>query len=367
MYFIWCVSLVVVYTTLIYPFLVFMLARLKHKSPRPETYFHSGVSIVIPVHNAENYIDLKVRNLLSINYPREMLEIIFVSDGSTDGTIESLARHEGVKVVVSPLRIGKERALKKAISYAANDIICLTDVATEMNVDGLKELVAHMESPLVGAASSVDGIDKDSYVLERLLLRFENGVRLNESINCSSVALSGSFFVTRKKIFESLPGNCASDFAVALECFKQGFVTVVDKNAIGYYRKSSSIKIEFDRKTRTVIHGVNTLFKYRELLNFFRYGMFSWQLLSHKILRWIMPVSLLALFVITIVTLAGHVRFEYLVAIGVAVLPAFLWKNVFAKNFILLIVYNFAVVSALFNVVMGRVAETWEPTKRDVE
>jgi len=344
-----------------------MLARLKQVSPSPETYFHCGVSIIIPVYNAENYIDNKVKNLLSINYPQEMLEIIFVSDGSTDGTIESLARHDGIKVVVCPLRIGKERALKTAISCASNDIICLTDVTTEMNADGLKELVAHLKSPLVGAASSVDGIDRDSYVLEKLLLTFENGVRLNESINCSSIALSGSFFVTRKKIFESVPGNCASDFAVALECFKQGFVAVVDRNAIGYYRKSSNIKIEFDRKTRTVIHGVNTLLKYRGLLNVFRYGMFSWQLLSHKILRWIMPISLLALFVITIVMLVGNLRFGYLLAIGFAIMPAFLWKNLFAKNFMLLVAYNFAVVSALFNVFMGRFAETWEPTKRDAE
>lgn len=355
----WISLIIIVYTSTIYPLLVFFLARSKHQTPTANTKFQPCVSVIVPIHNAEMHIENKLANLRSMNYPKEKLEIIFVSDGSTDSSVAKLSTQEEIRLVVSHERVGKEQAIKMAMAHAKYDILCLTDIATEVNANGLQALVNHMASPDVGASSSVDGIDKASYSLEKLLLAYENQLRISESKTCSSTGLSGSFFVTRRKVLESIPHHCASDFAVALECVRNGLKSVVEQKAIGYYRKSTGLNAEYRRKTRTVIHGLNTIIRYVDLLNFSRYGIFSWQLISHKLFRWCVPLSLLVQCTTWVVMfeIHGHLEFKHWVLILATLL-------MFHKNIFLLLAYNVAITVAVYKVALGVHEDIWEPTKR---
>jgi cellulose synthase/poly-beta-1,6-N-acetylglucosamine synthase-like glycosyltransferase len=359
--------IVVLYPYVLYPAFLYLVSVIKQKHQTPISSETPMVCVIVPVYNGASLISNKIDNLKLISYPHEKLEIICVSDGSTDDTNKILQSIDGIKVVALDVRVGKERAIKDALKHTTANLICLTDVGVSINSEGISNMVVHFSDNQVGAVSSVDRTDFKSYVLETFHVAFENKIRLLEASVSSSVGASGSFFMTRKRYLEKLPYTCCSDLAIALECVKDNTRVAVEPHACGYYGKSIGVGNELDRKARTITHGMNTLFYYRELLNPIKYGLFSWQLASHKLLRWVSPVALLLLLLTVFANFIFTAELWEIMIASVGMLFVLLvrpLRNKIKTNIALFGVYIVAMFLAVVNVLSKNKNVLWEPTQR---
>lgn len=254
------------------------------------------VTLVITAHNEEKRISSKIENTLSLDYPREKLQIIVASDGSTDGTNSIVALYQGKGIELLDLRVrgGKESAQRAAVAHARGDIIVFSDVATTLDPWGLDRIITGFSDPTVGCVSSEDRlIGKDGKPSgEGMYVRYEMWLRRLESRVNSLVGLSGSFFAARKTVCLDFSGNMQSDFRTLLNSVKMGLRGISEPEAVGYYPDIADRNREFDRKVRTIVRGLTVFFRHVELLNVFRYGLFSYQLFCHKLLRWLVPFFL---------------------------------------------------------------------------
>ena len=277
------------------------------------------VTLVITVHNEEKRILSKIENTLALTYPRERLQIIVASDGSTDGTNAIVAgrREEGIELLALRARGGKESAQKEAVAAARGDIIVFSDVATILDPWGLERIVSGFTDPTVGCVSSEDRlIGKDGRPSgEGMYVRYEMWLRRLESRVNSLVGLSGSFFAARKTVCLDFSENMQSDFRTLLNTVKMGLRGICEPEAAGYYLDIADRSREFDRKVRTVVRGLTVFFRHLELLNFFKYGLFSYQLFCHKLLRWLVPVFL-AVFLASSASLAPKSRLFLVLLLG---------------------------------------------------
>jgi glycosyltransferase involved in cell wall biosynthesis len=254
------------------------------------------VSIVITAHNEENALARKIENALGQDYPGP-IEIIVASDCSTDRT-DLIARSFAprVRLVRSNERKGKEAAQQLAVAASSGEVLIFTDVATMLAPDGVSRMLENFADATVGCVSSSDRVAGASGRVsgEGAYVRYEMYLRTLETTVNSLVGLSGSFFGARRQVCRSWASDRQSDFNTLLNAVGMGWRGVLDPRAIGVYPNVSDERREFQRKVRTVVRGLYVLFARREMLNPLRFGLFSWQLASHKVCRWLVPFAMAA-------------------------------------------------------------------------
>jgi glycosyltransferase involved in cell wall biosynthesis len=363
-----------------YSYFVYPLALLLF--PRRRVALHAGmrelpsVSLIITAHNEEHRIEEKIRNSLLIDYPRDRLEILVASDASTDATDAIVRNYEpaGVRLVRANERKGKEHAQWHAIEAARSDILVFSDTATKIPEDGIRRLVRHFDDPAVGAVSSEDRFVKEgggvagegAYVKYEMWLR-----RLESSVN-SLVGLSGSFFAARRDVCREWDIHVPSDFNTALNSVRAGYVAVTAADVLGYYSDIKDERKEYNRKMRTVIRGISALFVKPEVLNPWKFGLFSLQVWSHKVMRWLVPwfmvltlasnIAVLRAHWIYQVTLAGQLLFYALAAAGVVSAELRKWTAIKLPYFFIQV--NLAIAHATLAFLAGRRMTVWEPSRR---
>jgi len=356
-----------------YPVSLLCLRAFKRKPVQREE-ITPHISFIITAFNEEKRIKEKLDNSLKLVYPREKLQIIVASDGSTDGTnniVNSFAR-QGVELLEVKNRGGKENAQKEAVARAKGDILVFSDVATMIDPDGLKKIAANFADPSVGCVSSEDKLlDRDGKPSgEGFYVRYEMWLRRLESSVNSLVGLSGSFFAARKEVCRDFSGEVQSDFRTLLSSIKQGLRGVTDPLSVGYYLDLSDEKREFDRKVRTVVRGLTVFWRHTDLLNPFRYGLFAYQYFCHKLLRWLVPFFLVGAFVSNALLASSSPLFTALFAgqlmfYGVAV---FGWVRQSLKGILKIpmffLVVNTAIVVAWFQYLTGKRVVLWTPSER---
>jgi cellulose synthase/poly-beta-1,6-N-acetylglucosamine synthase-like glycosyltransferase len=289
----------IVFSYLGYPVSLYVIGLLRKRSVKKgkgDLY----VTIIITAHNEEKRIEEKLKNTLALNYRRERLQVLVASDGSTDLTNEIIIgyRQSGIELLAIEKRGGKENAQKQAVKHAKGDVIVFTDVATMIERTGLEEIVSNFADPSVGCVSSEDRLlgEDGQPSGEGLYVRYEMWLRGLESAACSLVGLSGSFFAARRSVCEDFSENMQSDFRTVLNSIKMGLRGVSDPKAVGYYKNILDESQEFERKVRTILRGLTVYFRHLELLNIFKYGIFSYQYFCHKLLRWLVPAFLFIAF-----------------------------------------------------------------------
>jgi cellulose synthase/poly-beta-1,6-N-acetylglucosamine synthase-like glycosyltransferase len=337
---------------------------------------HPYISFVITVYNEEKRIRQKIENTLSLAYPRDKIEIIVVSDGSTDQTddIVRTYQNQGVRLLRIPERHGKHFGQGQGIHAARNDLIILTDATTFLQQDSLLKIARNFADPSVGCVSGEDRfMNADSSASgEGLYVKYEMELRGLEGLVGSLVGVSGCFYAVRKKLCSNWIDNMSSDFYIPIIAHMNGFRTVLDRDAIGVYNIPDDPRKEFDRKVRTVVHGLEVLFKFRGILNPFRYGFYAGQMISHKLLRWLVPFFLLLLFVANLllaeqglfflITLLGQILFYLLGIMAVAIRSL---RNIaIFKVPLFFIMVNSSIFIAWFYFFTKRDFAAWEPTKR---
>jgi glycosyltransferase involved in cell wall biosynthesis len=255
------------------------------------------VSFIIAAYNEQDRIAQKIENSLQQTYPPEKLEIIVASDCSSDRTDDIVRGYSdrGVKLLRAPERKGKEHAQLHAVKAAHGDILVFSDVATILKPDAIGLIVDNFQNPEIGCVSSEDRfIDRNGRVSgEGLYVKYEMFIRNLESRVNTLVGLSGSFFAARREVCQNWAPDLQSDFNTLLNTVKLGFKGISDPRSIGYYEDVADERKEFERKVRTVLRGITVLMRNRQMLNLIRHGMFSWQLLSHKLCRWLVPLFLI--------------------------------------------------------------------------
>lgn len=276
--------------------LLFFKRKTTAKAP-----FEPQATLIITACNEERRIRDKLENTLSFEYPRDRLQVLVASDGSTDKTneiVQSFA-NRGIELLAFPERRGKESAQKDAVLHATGEIIVFSDVATRIDPSGLKEIIDNFADQSVGCVSSADRVlGRDGKPCgEGFYVRYEMLLRDLESQVNSLVGLSGSFFAARSTVCQDFSGEMQSDFRTVLNSMRLGMRGISDPDAIGCYQDISDSKREFDRKIRTVIRGLTVFFHNLEFLNPHRYGLFSYQYFCHKLLRWLVPLFLCTAFI----------------------------------------------------------------------
>jgi cellulose synthase/poly-beta-1,6-N-acetylglucosamine synthase-like glycosyltransferase len=293
----WIGVIGVIYPYAGYPLVLWVLGRFapgRQLLARPEL---PTVSMIIPVHNEADRVARKVLNTLALDYPRERLQILFVSDGSTDATVETIKAfgQSSVQVVELTTRGGKAAALNTGLQHASNDILVFTDASIALQPPALRRLVEAFSDPTVGCVSGEDRIGDDGG--EGLYGRFELALRRLESRASSIVGASGSFYAQRRSICAPFTEGMAPDFLSVLRTVEQGYRAISEVHAVGSMTSLKDPRDEFKRKVRTLLRGMTTLFAHPHLLNPLKYPAFSFALLSHKLFRWTVPLFLALAFV----------------------------------------------------------------------
>lgn len=338
--------------------------------------FIPEVSLVITAYNEEKKIRQKLENTLALLYPKDRLEIIVVSDGSTDKTEELVSTHrdKGIRLLALSDRHGKHFAQYKGIEVAQYDILVLTDATTFLKEDAVAKIVQNFSDPNIGCISGKDRVKSPEPGLqgEGAYVNYEMKLRALESKLNSLVGVSGSFFAVRKNLCEIWHSDLSSDFYLPILSYMKGYRTVLEPEAIGYYEVLKEPQKEFQRKVRTVVRGLEVLFKFKKIMNPLKYGIYSLQMISHKLFRWLVPICLILLFFINLFLFSQDLFYRILLIMQilfyiVALLAFFVKKLQDIMPFkipFFFIVVNLSILVAWHNFLIGKRFVIWEPTKR---
>jgi glycosyltransferase involved in cell wall biosynthesis len=292
----WCSVALVAYAYAGYPCALLLLTVFRDR-PVKKARITPRVSFVIAAHNEEQRIGEKIENTLRQDYPADAMEIIVASDCSTDRT-EEIVRSYGRRLLLvrTRERLGKEAAQQLAVRTAVGKILVFSDVATALEPDAVSTIVMNFADPTVGCVSSIDHlVDADGTPSgEGAYVRYEMWLRSLESRVNTLIGLSGSFFAARQDVCRRWATDQCSDFITLLHAIDMGLRGVLDVESRGYYRNITDDRREFHRKARTVLRGMSVIHRNAGMLNVFRHGLFSWQLASHKVCRWMVPLAMIA-------------------------------------------------------------------------
>ena len=361
-----------------YPLLLAVIARGGHHqhadpgAPQP----WPSMTVLIAARNEAHRLGSKLDDVLGQDYPGDRLQVVVVSDGSTDDTAGIARAYAGRGVACIELgdKVGKETAQARGIVAARGEILVFTDVATRIGGAGLRGMAAAFQSANVGAVSSEDRfVTADGRPAgEGLYVRYEMWLRKLESRVRGLVGLSGSLFAVRRELCDEWPTDVPSDFVVALRCARRGLKAISLPEVHGIYPDLKRDSAEFARKRRTAVRGMAGLASAVEVLDFRRYGLFSLQAWSHKLARWAVPWFLLGALVTNVLLLDAGGIYDvilglqaagYGLAAGGLVLPG-LRRFGLVRVAYFFALSNAALAVAAVDFIRGRRVVQWEPSVR---
>jgi cellulose synthase/poly-beta-1,6-N-acetylglucosamine synthase-like glycosyltransferase len=369
---------IAVYAYAVYPLILWAIAATRpSRTTKAGTHWPS-VTITVPVYNAASSIRATLERLLTLDYPSDRLQLLVISDASTDGTDDAVRTFagRGVELLRLPKRIGKTAAENAALASARGEIIVNVDGTILVPRESLKPLIRAFDDPTVGVASGCDVSVGDARhaatSAESSYTGYEMWIRELETRVGSIVGASGCFYGIRRCIHEKeLPHDLSWDFASPLVARRQGYRAVSVPAALCIVPRTAAIRTEITRKVRTMARGLRTLFYFRSLMNPFRYGGFALMLISHKLFRWLpyllAPLALAALGLLSGESAVARVSLTLVVA-GLIVGAVGIRHNSTPSKPIAFAGFLVAVLSAGFlawwEAFRGAPMATWEPTPR---
>ena len=368
----------IAFTYVVFPLLLLLRGRL---FPRPwrAADVTPRVSMIIAAHNEVGSIGDKLDNILAMDYPRDRLEVVVASDGSDDGTPVVVARRaaDGVRLLDLPRR-GKATALNAAVSTSTGEILVFSDANSQFAPDALRVLVRPFADASVGGVAgnqvyAADGAHAASGEGERRYWDLDRRLKLAEGAAGSTVSATGAIYAIRRSLFVDVPDGVTDDFVTSTRVVAQRKRLVFEPGAMAFEPVATSSDLEFGRKVRIVTRGLRGVFVMRGLLNPFRYGFYSAQLLWHKVLRRTMVFPLLVVLLLDPFLLGRGDLYRWLMAAQLAVYGAALVHVVVRRTplgrlkllsipFFFCLV-NAAVLVATWNIVRGYRIDVWEPKR----
>lgn len=379
----WLLLALVFYTYLGYGIVLYVLVRLKRilskKKELPGDYYPE-VTLVIPAYNEEDFIEEKAKNSLELDYPKDKLRILFITDGSSDRTPQVLEGIDGVEVSHLDQRAGKAAAENRAMTLVESPIVVFCDANTYLNQDCIKNLVVHYQDPKVGAVSGEKRVlskssDKASAAGEGLYWKYESTLKKWDSELYTIVGAAGELISFRSELVADLETDTIlDDFVQTMRICKQGYRVVYEPEAYAAETASDNVKEELKRKVRIAAGGWQAMARLKSILIPFPNPVLTFQYISHRVLRW--SVSALALPVIFILNyflieqspLYEGLFYLQILFYAMALLGWFL-ENRSIKLKVLFVPYyflmmNYAVFAGFFRWLKGSQKATWERAKR---
>ena len=295
----WAAATIVLYTYVGYPALVFAASRLR-SVPAGDLSFRPTISIIISLYNEEDHVAGKIESVRCLDYPRDRVQILIGSDGSTDRTnaiLESHASGIGATVFYQERRAGKPAMLNTLAGMATGEVFVFTDARQRLDRMAVAQLVKHFADPQVGSVSAELHLESSAGkpASVGLYWEYEKLIRRSESRLGSMLGATGALYAMRRALFTPVPpGLVLDDVYLPMKVVQKGYRAIFEPAAKIYDRTASSAGAEFTRKARTLAGNFQLFRHLRWALNPLS-GIVAWQFFSHKVLRLFVPYCLLAI------------------------------------------------------------------------
>ncbi len=374
----WGAILWVLYAYLLYPLILSLMSAGKRavRHGAPKTW--PQVSLVIAAHNEEAVLGEKLENSLALDYPPDRMQIIVASDGSTDATEAIAASYANRGVVLHQVeeRGGKTQAQNEAVALSQSQFIVFSDANSIYDGQALKRIIEPFADSTIGcvcgelryANPEGDAAGKG----EGVYWRYEQFLKRRESALSSTLGANGAIYALRRDLFEELDAEIISDFIMPVRVWRRGFRVVYEPDAIAEERSGSTFADEFHRRTRIIARSLRGLWSERGVLNPLAHGWFAVQMISHKLMRWMVPLAMIAAFASNALlrdTAPYGLFFDVqLVLYGLAILgnllPAQLGRLALFYIPAHFVAINAGALLGLLRFLSGRSYRIWQPTSR---
>lgn len=379
---------IVFYTYLGYGLLLYVLIQVKrkvkglfHPPSLPNDSSLPAVTLIIAAYNEEAIMEEKINNCFELDYPADKLSFLFITDGSDDQTVSIIKKYPRIGLLHEAERKGKIAAQHRAILASETSLLIFTDANTFLNPAAIRNIVRHYETPEVGAVAGEKRVltrsaDTASGAGEGIYWRYESLLKKWDSELFTVVGAAGELFSIRRECYEPVPEDTiVEDFVLTTQIAQRGYKVRYEPEATASEQPSDSVKEELKRKIRIAAGGIQAFVRFRSLLNPFKYGLLSFQYISHRALRWTLgPLCLALLFVFNLgvwesgiffyqMTMLVQLSFYALAALG----AIFERHQVRVKAFFIpyyFCVMNYAIYAGFIRYIKGNQSVKWERAKR---
>ncbi len=378
----WVLISVIIYTYLGYAVLLYVVLQIKKmfsKRSIPQSFNLPTVSVIISAFNEYDILDEKIENSLGLDYPKNKIEVIVVTDGSDDLSVDIGSKHTDIRHLHEDERRGKISAMHRGVRCATNEILVFTDANTILNKDALKNIVRHYENPKVGCVAgcklvlekgegSIAGAGEGTY------WKYESALKKMDSNLTSAMGAAGELFSIPKRLFREVESDTIlDDFMLSMKLVIDGYRTVYEPDAKATEYGSVNTKEELKRKVRIAAGGIQSIARLKPLLNIFKYRLVSWQYISHRVLRWsITPFALLIVLPLNIylvpfkgvyqIFVCAQLIFYFLALIGWFLDGRFKVKVFFIPFYFCMM--NYAVLMGMSRYFKGKQSVIWDKAAR---
>ncbi len=345
--------------------------------------FEPNVSIIISAYNEEDYIVGKIKNCLELNYPKEKIEFLFVTDGSTDNSNSILDKHEtdNLHSLFLPQRLGKLHAMKRGVEFAKGDILIFSDANAMYNQEAVRKIVRHFVHSKVACVSGEKRISKLDGTLssEGLYWKYESFIKKLDSELYSVVGAAGEIFAVRKSLFPEIPeDSIIEDFVISLKVSLSGYRVVYEPEAYSIESPPRTFIDDFKRRLRICRGGIQSIVYFKKLLRLREQKFLSFQFISHRVLRWaVAPICLILAFVSNYLLIESEIKFIYSELFTIQVVFYTLGFVGLILEFIKLkipginLIFSFTLMNlgaliAIFTYPFSFQSNIWEKTQREI-
>ena len=377
---------IIFYNYIGYALLIHVINTLQGKGRKTARHieFYPTVSFIVAAFNEEDCIEKKINNSLQQDYPADKIEFLFITDGSSDRTMEIIERFPSIRLLHQPERKGKTAALNRVVRAAKNDILIFSDANTILNTGATKHISRHYIDQRVGGVAgekkviAADAAPDEVGPGEGLYWKYESFLKSLDSTFYSVVGAAGELFSLRRNLYEPVPESVIlDDFIISMRVAGKGFRIVYEPDAYAMELPSFSMEDEQKRKVRISAGGFQAMGMLGSLLRFWKQPRLSFLYISHRVLRWTLsPVCLVTAFIsnLALLLVSHHRFFLWLFCFqlgfyGMALLASVLPKE--NRNFRLFrlayyfVFMNVSVILGFFRFLRGRQPAAWEKAKRN--
>lgn len=377
----WTSAAALFYTYVGYPILVYLVSLLFPKVVKFSDT-EPTVTVLITAYNEEKDIRAKLENTLQIDYPPEKFEILVASDGSTDKTDDIVREFaaRGVKLFRQEGRVGKTITQNNAVKQASGEIVLFSDATTMYEKDVLRKMLPGFADETVGCVAGkliyVDDTKSGVGHGAKSYWSYETFLKRSESRACSLIGASGCLYAVRKSAYEPMYAEACSDFLICAVLYRQNLRSVFEPEAVCTEETNRRADKEMQMRIRVISQTMIDLWRNRAMLNPLRYGFFAVELVSHKVLRYSVPLFLFLILLSSAVLAVSSVFFAAVFALQIifyaTAFIGWILEQSRVKIGILAIPHYFALANlasivAFYKALRGERFARWEPIRETKE
>jgi biofilm PGA synthesis N-glycosyltransferase PgaC len=382
----WISIFLIVYTFVGYGFFLFILVKIKGLFIKPfrfkDEFPLPTVTVMVAAYNEEDIIEEKIENTLALDYPKDKIQLIFITDGSSDRTEEIISGFNEVTLLHEDIRSGKMAAIKRAIPYITGEITVFTDANTFLNKEAINELVKHYQNPKVGAVAGekrilVEESADASSAGEGFYWKYESKLKKWDYELYSNVGAAGELFSIRTALYQPVESDTIiDDHMIAMRIAEKGSIIAYEPEAYAMETASADVKEELKRKIRIAAGGIQSILRLKKAANPFHNPIFTFQYISHRVLRWTITPFLLFVALILNGVIAVQTGSSFYMVLFVLQVVFYLLslvglyfeqRNIRVKALFIpyyFCVMNYAVLAGMLRYYRKNQSAAWEKSKR---